>query len=441
LRAKIGVISLGCAKNRVDTETMLGALSGEYEFVQDMEQADIALINTCSFINDAKEESINTILEAEQLKRFGHLKGIIVTGCLTERFHEELKELMPRVDAFLGVAAYKDIASAVEAVLEGKKLTSYEDKTIPEHFLPRMVTTPKPTAYVKIAEGCDNNCSYCVIPQVRGPLQSRKMEDILEETVTLVQNGYQEILFIAQDTTEYGRDIYGESKLPELLDKAAQIPGLKWLRLLYCYPERITEELIDTMLRYETIVKYIDMPIQHFDNEILEAMNRRNTYETTERVVNMIRAKSPDFIIRTTLITGFPGETRQEAKEVSDALHKFRFDRVGVFKYSQEEGTPAGEMPDQIAEDEKEFRRDMLVTVQAGISLSKNKERIGKCYEVLVEGFDKESGLFYGRSYAEAPEIDGKIFVNAGDQKIDMGSFYTVRITHGYHYDLKGELC
>jgi ribosomal protein S12 methylthiotransferase len=440
MRIKIGVISLGCSKNRVDTETMLGALSEDFEFVNTIEAADIAIINTCSFINDAKEESINTILEAEQQKKFGKLKGIIVTGCLTERFHGELSQLMPRVDAFLGVAAYKDIVKAVYTVVNGEKYVSYEDLTIPEHFLPRIVTTPKPTAYVKIAEGCDNNCSYCVIPRIRGPLQSRKMEDILSETHALVENGYTEIIFIAQDTTEYGRDLYGTSKLPELLDKAAQIPGLKWLRLLYCYPERITEELIDTMLRHENIVKYIDMPIQHFDNEILSVMNRRNTYETTEKAIEMIRSKSDGFILRTTLITGFPGESRQAVKDMYDALHKFQFDRVGVFKYSQEEGTPAGEMDGQISEDEKEFRKDALVTIQAGISLAKNKLRIGMKYEVLVEGFDKESGLYYGRSYAEAPEIDGKIFIST-TEKLAEGSFYKVCITHGYHYDLKGELC
>lgn len=440
MRVKIGVISLGCSKNRVDTETMLGILSEEFEFVQTIEAAEIAIINTCSFINDAKEESINTILEAEQQKKFGKLKGIIVTGCLTERFHEELIKLMPRVDAFLGVAAYKDIADAVHAVMKGEKYTNYEDLTIPEHFLPRVVTTPKPTAYVKIAEGCDNNCSYCVIPQLRGPLQSRKMEDILSETVTLVQNGYTEIIFIAQDTTEYGRDLYGTSKLAELLDKTAGIPGLKWLRLLYCYPERITEELIDTMLRHNNIVKYIDMPIQHFDNEILSSMNRRNTYESTEKTIGMIRSKSDEFTLRTTLITGFPGESRQAVKGLYDALHKFQFDRMGVFKYSQEEGTPAGEMEGQISEDEKDFRKDALVTIQAGISLAKNKQRIGKTCEVLVEGFDKDSGLYYGRSTAEAPDIDGKIFINT-TEKLDIGSFYNVCITHGYHYDLKGELC
>lgn len=440
MRIKIGVISLGCSKNRVDTETMLGAMSPDFEFVGTIEAADVAIINTCSFINDAKEESINTILEAEQQKKFGRLKGLIVTGCLTERYHDELKKLMPRVDVFLGVAAYKDIVKAVYAVMKGEEYTGTGDIKIPEHFLPRVVTTPKPTAYVKIAEGCDNNCSYCVIPRLRGPLQSRKMEDILSETVTLVQSGYTEIIFIAQDTTEYGRDLYGAPKLAELLDKSAGIPGLKWLRLLYCYPERITEELIDTMLRHDTILKYIDMPIQHFDNEVLSAMNRRNTYESTEETIRMIREKSDDFILRTTLILGFPGESRQAVKRVYDALQKFRFDRVGVFKYSQEEGTPAGEMDGQISEDEKEFRKESLVTMQAGISLAKNKLRIGKKYEVLVEGFDKDSGLYYGRSYAEAPEIDGKIFINT-TEKLAVGNFYTVCITHGYHYDLKGELC
>lgn len=438
MRVKLGVISLGCSKNRVDTETMLGALSEEFEFVQDIEQADIAIINTCCFINDAKEESINTILEAEQQKKMGGLKGLIVTGCLTERFSGELKKLMPRVDAFLGIAAYKEIVEAVHTVMKGEKFYNIEDKSIPEHFWPRVITTAPPTAYVKIAEGCDNNCSYCVIPQVRGHLQSRTIEDILSETEALVQSGYTEILFIAQDTALYGLDLYGRPRLVELLRKAAVIPGLKWLRLLYAYPEHITEELIDTMLEFETITHYIDMPIQHFDNDILAAMNRRNTYESTQKLIDMIRGKSDDFILRTTLITGFPGETRRDVKNMYDALKKFQFDRLGVFKYSQEEGTPAALLPGQISEDEKEFRRDALVTIQAGISLEKNRQRIGKRYEVLVEGLDDESGLYYGRSYAEAPDIDGKIFIRARE-KIVPGKFYTVCITDGYHYDLRGE--
>lgn len=440
MRVKLGVISLGCSKNRVDTETMLGALSDEFDFVQDIEDADIAIINTCCFINDAKEESINTILEAEQQKKMGKLKGLIVTGCLTERFSGELKNLMPRVDAFLGVAAYKDILKVVHAVIDGEKYHSIEDKAIPAHFLPRMITTPPPTAYVKIAEGCDNNCSYCVIPRVRGNLQSRRIEDIIAETESLVQNGYTEILFIAQDTALYGLDLYGKPRLTELLEKAAVLPGLKWLRLLYAYPEHITEQLIDTMLKYKTITHYIDMPIQHFDNDILSAMNRRNTYESTEKLIHMIRSKSDDFILRTTLITGFPGETRRDVKNMYEALKKFQFDRLGVFKYSQEEGTPAALLSGQISEDEKEFRRDALVTVQAGISLEKNRQRIGRQYEVLVEGHDADSGLYYGRSYAEAPEIDGKIFIDT-KEKLAAGGFYTVCITDGYHYDLKGELC
>ena len=440
MRVKIGVISLGCSKNRVDTETMLGALAEEFEFVQDIEEAELAIINTCCFINDAKEESINTILEAEQRKKMGKLKGLIVTGCLTERFSDELRKLMPKVDSFLGVAAYKDITEAVHAVMDGRRYDTVEDKSIPAHFLPRMITTTPPTAYVKIAEGCDNNCSYCVIPKVRGHLQSRTIEDILSETEALIQSGYSEIILIAQDTAIYGMDLYGRPKLVELLKKAAVIPGLKWLRLLYAYPEHITEELIDTMLKYDTITNYIDMPIQHFDNDILAAMNRRNTYESTRKLIQMIRKKSDDFILRTTLITGFPGETRRDVKNMYNALKEFQFDRLGVFKYSQEEGTPAAELSGQIAEDEKEFRKDALVTVQAGISLQKNKNRIGSNYEVLVEGKDAESGYYFGRSYAEAPEIDGKIFIQSKEE-LATGSFYTVCITEAYHYDLKGEIC
>lgn len=439
MSAKIGVISLGCAKNRVDTETMMGALAPGFEFVQKMEDADVVIINTCSFINDAKEESINTILETEQRKKFGHLKGIIVTGCLTERYRDQLHTLMPRVDAFLGISAYKDIYKAVQEALQGKRAAFSSDKSIPAHHLPRVISTAMPTAYIKIAEGCDNGCSYCVIPQIRGALQSRAQEDIIDEMRSLLDSGYSELVLIAQDTTEYGLDLCGKPQLARLLDEAAVLPGLQWLRVLYCYPERITEELIDTMLLHDTIVKYIDMPLQHFDNRILAAMKRRNTHENTLRIVDMIRSKSADFILRTTLISGFPGETRREVQAAAEALQKLRFDRVGFFTYSQEEGTPAALLPDQVPEEEKKFRRDMLASVQSNISLQKNTERIGKAYKVLVEGFDTESGLYFGRSYAEAPESDGKIFIET-DQKIDSGRYYTVRITHGYHYDLKGEL-
>ena len=411
MAVKIGVISLGCVKNRVDTEEMLAELQGDFEFVQDMQDADIMLINTCAFINDAKEESINTILEAEQQKKFGKLKGIIVTGCLPERYRERLKQMVPRVDAFLGTAAYKDIRKAIEAVVAGGSFSSYPDQTIDETFSKRVLTTVPPTAYVKIAEGCDNRCSYCVIPDIRGKYQSRKPEYILEEIASLARDGYSEIILIAQDTTGYGKDLEEDIDLAKLLDRAAQIPGVKWLRVLYSYPNGITDELLEVMCRHDNIVKYLDIPIQHTDDEILQKMHRRNTWKLTEEVVNKIRNASDDFIIRSTVIVGFPGEKRENVIHLYQTLKKYQFDRLGVFSYSQEEGTPAAEMDGQIDDEEKEFRRDSVLNTQSSISLDRNQARVDKVYDVLVEGFDEHSGLYYGRSYAEAPDVDGKIFI------------------------------
>ena len=407
MAVKIGVISLGCVKNRVDTEEMLAELQGDFEFVQDMQDADIMLINTCAFINDAKEESINTILEAEQQKKFGKLKGIIVTGCLPERYRERLKQMVPRVDAFLGTAAYKDIRKAIEAVVAGGSFSSYPDQTIDETFSKRVLTTVPPTAYVKIAEGCDNRCSYCVIPDIRGKYQSRKPEYILEEIASLARDGYSEIILIAQDTTGYGKDLEEDIDLAKLLDRAAQIPGVKWLRVLYSYPNGITDELLEVMCRHDNIVKYLDIPIQHTDDEILQKMHRRNTWKLTEEVVNKIRNASDDFIIRSTVIVGFPGEKRENVIHLYQTLKKYQFDRLGVFSYSQEEGTPAAEMDGQIDDEEKEFRRDSVLNTQSSISLDRNQARVDKVYDVLVEGFDEHSGLYYGRSYAEAPDVDG----------------------------------
>lgn len=439
MAVKIGVISLGCVKNRVDTEEMLAELQGDFEFVQDMQDADIMLINTCAFINDAKEESINTILEAEQQKKFGKLKGIIVTGCLPERYRERLKQMVPRVDAFLGTAAYKDIRKAIEAVVAGGSFSSYPDQTIDETFSKRVLTTVPPTAYVKIAEGCDNRCSYCVIPDIRGKYQSRKPEYILEEIASLARDGYSEIILIAQDTTGYGKDLEEDINLAKLLDRAAQIPGVKWLRVLYSYPNGITDELLEVMCRHDNIVKYLDIPIQHTDDEILQKMHRRNTWKLTEEVVNKIRNASDDFIIRSTVIVGFPGEKRENVIHLYQTLKKYQFDRLGVFSYSQEEGTPAAEMDGQIDDEEKEFRRDSVLNTQSSISLDRNQARVDKVYDVLVEGFDEHSGLYYGRSYAEAPDVDGKIFIKT-QEPLETGRYYPVKITMAYSYDCIGEL-
>ncbi len=439
MTVKIGVISLGCVKNTIDTEEMLAQLKDEYEFVQDMQEADIMLINTCAFINDAKEESINTILEAEQQKKFGKLKGIIVTGCLPERFRDELKETLPRVDAFLGTAAYKEIKQAIEQVVGGSQYESYPDQEIDESFSQRILTTLPPTAYVKIAEGCDNRCSYCVIPFIRGKYRSRKPEAILNEITSLAQAGYSEIILIAQDTTNYGSDLKEDVNLAKLMDKAARIDGVKWLRVLYSYPNGITDELLSVMCAHDNIVKYLDIPIQHTDDEILKKMHRRNTWELTDGVLNKIRAASADFIVRSTVIVGFPGEKRENVINLYSELKKHQFDRLGVFAYSQEEGTPAAEMEDQIDEEEKEFRRDSVLNTQASISLDRNQQRVDRVYEVLIEGKDEHSGLYFGRSYAEAPDVDGKIFVKT-DEDLEEGKYYPVRITMAYSYDCTGEL-
>ncbi len=439
MAVKIGVISLGCSKNRVDTEVMLGLLAEDgFEFVQDMNEADIALINTCAFVNDAKEESINTVLEAEQQKKFGHLKGIIVTGCLPQRYQEELKKLLPRVDCFLGVAAHKDIKKAVRDVLQGEKLNNYAEIDVSQDFEKRVITTQKPTAYVKIAEGCDNNCNYCVIPQIRGSYQSRTMESILEEIKGLASQGYSEIILVAQDTTNYGNDIYGKPSLPELMDKAAQIEGVRWLRVLYSYPDAISDELLSVMVKHDNIVKYLDIPVQHLDDDILKAMNRRNLIEITTDAVERIRKASPEFVIRTTLIVGFPGETRSNIAVLTRHMKELSFDHMGVFTYSCEEGTPAGELEEQVDENEMEFRRDAVLNMQAPMSLSKNRSRIGNVYDVLVEGHDDYSGRPYGRSYAQAPEVDGKIFINS-ETPLERGKYYRVKITDAYNYDCVGD--
>lgn len=439
MAVKIGVISLGCVKNRIDTEEMLAQLQDDYEFVQEMQDADIMLINTCAFISDAQEESINTILEAEQQKKFGKLKGIVVTGCLPERYREKLRQVVPRVDAFLGTAAYKEIRQAIEAVVEGGGFTSYPDRTIDERFSRRVLTTVPPTAYVKIAEGCDNCCSYCIIPSIRGRYQSRRPEDILDEIASLARDGYSEIILIAQDTTSYGKDLEEEINLARLMDRAADIPGVKWLRVLYSYPNGITDELIEVMCRHDNIVKYLDIPIQHTDDEILQKMHRRNTWKLTDDIIQKIRNASQDFMIRSTVIVGFPGEKRENVIHLYQDLKKYQFDRLGVFSYSQEEGTPAAEMEGQIDEEEKEFRRDSVLNTQSSISLDRNQARIDKIYEVLIEGYDEHSGLYYGRSYAEAPDVDGKIFVKTRET-LDAGEYYPVKITMAYSYDCMGEL-
>lgn len=437
---KIGVISLGCSKNRVDTEVMLGILRDEgYAFVTNMADADVVLINTCTFIADAREEALGAILEAGQQKRYGSVKAIVVTGCLPERYREQLRRMAPEVDVFVGAAGYKKISKAIEDAMENKRVEYFPDLELTERFDKRLITTEKPTAYVKIAEGCDNGCTYCVIPQVRGKFQSRPIESIEAEVKKLVGAGYTEIVLVAQDTTKYGIDIYGKPALPHLLTRLAELPGVKWLRLLYAYPEGITDRLLDVMCKHKNIVKYLDMPVQHMSDSVLKRMHRNTSQEAILKTVERIREASPDFIIRSTVIVGFPGETREEYYELLKGLRTAQFDRLGVFPYSREEGTPAARMPNQVDDNTKESRFDTVMNDQAPISYIRNRKRIGRVYDVLIEGYDPNSKLYYGRSYAEAPEVDGLIFIRH-NKVLDRGRFYKARIIQALNYDCRADI-
>lgn len=435
---KIGMVSLGCSKNRVDSELMLGALQKEkYAFTDDPARADVIIVNTCGFIESAKQESIDTILEMAEYKKSGRLKALIVCGCLAGRYQEELSSQLPEVDAFLGVTAYDKIAQAVEKVLEHQHFEEYDQAKAEGDYLGRVLTTPSHYAYLKIAEGCNNRCSYCAIPYIRGNLQSRPIAEIKQEAEMLLQKGVREIILVAQDTSKYGMDFAGKSMICDLIDALAPLPGLKWLRLLYCYPDGITDELLDTMLKYENVVRYLDIPIQHLADSTLKRMNRKNTHASTYQAIQKIRQKDPAFILRTTLIAGFPGETQEEFEVLCQGVADLQFDRLGVFAYSQEEGTPAAEMPDQVEEAVKQERVEQLMLLQQGISLRANQKRIGQRLEVVIEEYLPEEDLYLGRSYAESPEIDGGIVVHA-EQPLECGKFYFVQIEDANEYELIG---
>jgi len=439
-KTSIGVISLGCSKNRVDTELMLGALRDKnVGLVADPAEADIIIINTCGFIESAKQESIDTILEMAAYKKHGRLKGLIVAGCLSGRYKQELVSELPEVDAFLGVNAYDRIDEVLEAIAAGGKCSFFDAPKVEGAYADRLLTTPFYSAYVKVAEGCDNRCTYCAIPSIRGGLLSRRMEDIQSEVETLIQRGVKEVVLVAQDTTVYGRDIYGQGMLPELIRRLASLPGLKWLRVLYSYPENINEELLDTMMHFDSVVKYLDIPIQHLDDRVLRRMNRRNSRQSIYEVVETIRHKSPEFVIRTTLIAGFPGESEAEFAVLRQGVSDLRFDRLGAFAYSREEGTPAADFSGQLPAAVREQRREELMEIQQAVSLELNRRRIGRTYEVLIEGPAEQEGLYRARSYAEAPEIDGSILVRSGTT-LQTGRFYEAVITDAGEYDLMGEL-
>lgn len=437
---KVGLVSLGCSKNLVDSERMLYKLRQRgYQLVTEPGLADVAVVNTCGFIQSAKEEAIETIIELGKLKNDGTLKKIIVTGCLAERYKEETAELFPEADAVIGIGDNKDIVDILDEVLGDERIVHFAPKLDAELTGERIISTLPFFAYLKIAEGCSNCCTYCAIPQIRGKFRSVPIEDVLDEAHWLADNGVTEIVVIAQDTTRYGEDLYGKSMLPELLRSLARIDGLKWIRVLYCYPERITDELLDAMAEEEKIVNYLDIPIQHCNEEILRKMNRYGSYKELKSLIEKIRRKIPDIILRTTLITGFPGETEEQFTELSEFVQEMQFDRLGCFPYSQEEGTKAAEFEGQFDDDVKFHRAEMIMNQQMLISSQKNKSFMDKELEVVVEGFDQYGECYFGRSRADAPDIDGKIFFTS-EKRLNIGNYVKVKIVDTLDYDLIGEV-
>lgn len=444
---KIGVVSLGCPKNLVDSETMLGLIHEEkYEITNDPSEAEIIIVNTCGFIESAKEESINTILQMAEYKKSGSCKYIIVTGCLSQRYAEELFSELPEADAIAGVEVYDEIGSIIKRVMNGERFIMLERSkpdviyTSKETFLPRILTTPSYTAYLKIAEGCDNCCSYCAIPKIRGPYRSKPIEQVLKEAKALADNGVKELIVVAQDTTRYGEDLPGgKLLLADLLKELNKIESLKWIRVMYCYPNNFTDELIETFASLDKVCKYVDLPLQHASNRLLASMNRYDTREEVETLLAKLRKRIPGIVIRTTFIVGFPGETDADFEELKEFVEQQRFENAGVFAYSQEEGTVAGAMPNQIPDEIKQERYHELMALQAQISEEIHKDTEGQTLEVLVEGIEEDgSGLHYGRSYREAPDIDGLVFIeNPGD--IKPGCFVKVNILQGFTYESVGE--
>jgi ribosomal protein S12 methylthiotransferase len=429
----IHVVSLGCEKNRVDTEHMLGLLSGSNAaLADDPADADVIIVNTCGFINDAKQESIDTILEMARYKELS-CRALIVTGCLAQRYADELAEELPEVDVFLGVSSYSRLLEAISSALSGKRYVSCD--RVDGDIVPRVLTTPGHMAYVRISDGCENRCSYCAIPAIRGGLKSRHMDSILSEISDLRAAGVMEAVLIAQDTTRYGEDL-GKRMLPELVDRAAEIMQGGWLRVMYCYPDGITDALLNTMLKHDNVCKYLDVPTQHFSNAVLRRMNRRNTRESTTALVK--RLHDMGFTLRTSLIVGFPGETEEDFNILMDCVCELRFDRLGVFRYSQEEGTPAAELPDQVPEEVKQARWDAVMRLQAAISEELCREQIGQTVRVIVDGHD-ETSLLVGRTMAQAPEIDGVTYISS-KKDLTPGTFHDVLIKDVREYDLLGEI-
>ena len=437
---KILFTSLGCDKNLVDSEMMLGQLSEKgYSFTDDETQADIVVVNTCCFIKDAKEESIETILEMAQLRKNGDIKALIVTGCLAQRYQEEIQKEIPEVDAILGISDIDRIVQAIDEILKNEKKNHISDcNSAPVYGKKRIVTTGGHYAYMKIAEGCDKHCTYCIIPKVRGNFRSIPMESLLQEARTLAEDGVRELILVAQETTLYGVDLYGKKTLPTLLEKLCEIEELKWIRLLYCYPEEITDELIDMIKKQPKLCHYLDIPIQHASDSILKRMGRRTSEEDLRNIVEKLRREIPDICLRTTLITGFPGESQEDHETLYRFVNEMEFDRLGVFTYSPEENTPAASMPDQIEEDIKEQRRDELMELQQAIAFEKAEKMVGKRLETVVEGYLPEDDVYVARSYMDAPGVDGYIFVYA-DRQLLSGDYIDVEVIDSREYDLIGK--
>lgn len=438
---KLLFISLGCDKNLVDTEFMLGMLRAEnMELTDDEFAADVIIINTCCFINDAKEESINTILEMAEHKRDAALRALIVTGCLAQRYKEEIKREIPEVDAILGTNSCEDIVRAVHAALGGTFYENYRGlEGLPTARTKRTVTTGGHFAHLKIAEGCDKRCTYCIIPSIRGNYRSVPMEELTEQARELVAGGAKELILVAQETTLYGVDLYGKKSLHLLLDELNKIPGLFWIRILYCYPEEIYDELIDAMLRNEKVCHYLDIPVQHADDTMLKRMGRRTTNADLVRIITTLRERIPDIALRTTLICGFPGETEEMHEELMQFVNDMEFDRLGAFTYSPEEGTPAAEFPDQIDEETKARRQADVMELQEEIIFDRNETLKGRELFVFIEGKVADENAYIGRTYRDAPEVDGYIFINT-DEELMTGDIAKVRVTGAYEYDLIGEL-
>lgn len=439
---KIMFVSLGCDKNLVDTESMLGILRNKgFEFTDDEFEADVIAVNTCCFIHDAKQESINTILEMAEHKKDGACKALIVSGCLAHRYQDEITKEIPEVDAFLGTSSYDKIADVILAVLEGKGYNCIDsaDRLV-RTDTERIITTGGYYEYLKIAEGCDKHCTYCIIPKVRGNYRSYPMEYLVSQAASLVEKGVRELILVAQETTVYGVDIYGKKSLAELIKKLAGIDGLSWIRILYCYPEEIDDSLIEVIKNEPKVCHYLDMPIQHASDNILKRMGRRTTKQELKDVIARLRENISDIALRTTLITGFPGETQEEHEEMLDFVDEMEFDRLGVFTYSAEEDTPAAAMPGQIDEAVKEARRDAVMELQQAVSLDKSREMVGRVIECLIEGKIEDDNTYVGRSYKDAPNVDGYVFVNT-DENLMSGDIVKVRIDGAMEYDLIGSLC